>query len=58
MVTLTLSAWQSALMLSVVDHFIYGNVVYSLATLFLLPAWTVLYLAIFSQKEEEKVKEE
>lgn len=55
--TRTISAWQSALMFSVVDHFIYGNVLYTLATVFLLPTWTVLYLAIFSQKED-KVKEE
>jgi len=56
--TRTISAWQNALVFSVVDHYIYGNVLFTLATTCLLPVWTVLYLTIFSQKEEEKEKEE
>ena len=52
------SAWQSALMFSVVDHYIYGNVLFTLATVCLLPQWTLLYLTIFSEKEPEKLKEE
>ena len=45
-------------MYSQVDHYIYGNVLFTLATTCLLPVWTVLYLTIFSQKEAEKEKEE
>merc|ERR1711971_502381 len=56
--TRTISAWQNALVFSVVDHYIYGNVLFTLATTCLLPVWTVLYLTIFSQKGEEKEKEE
>jgi hypothetical protein len=33
---------------------IYGNVLYTLATVCLLPIWTLLYLTIFSQPEEEE----
>lgn len=73
--TRTISAWQNALVFAVVslrsylrvsfnfdsqvDHYIYGNVLFTLATTCLLPVWTILYLTIFSQTEEkEKEKEE
>ena len=55
-----LQAWQSAVMFSVVDSYIYGNVLYSMATVFLLPIWIVLYLIVFSEEDpaenEEKKK--
>eukprot|EP00092_Neocalanus_flemingeri_P071307 GFUD01087632.1.p1 GENE.GFUD01087632.1~~GFUD01087632.1.p1 ORF type:complete len:650 (-),score=226.04 GFUD01087632.1:40-1989(-) len=59
-----MQAWQSAVMFSVVDSYIYGNVLYSMATVFLLPLWIVLYLIVFSEEEpsseivdvEEKIK--
>merc|ERR1712062_793240 len=57
--TRTISAWQNALVFAVVDHYIYGNVLFTLATTCLLPVWTILYLTIFSQPEEKgKEKEE
>jgi len=49
----SMHAWQSAVMFSVVDSYIYGNVLYSMATMCLLPIWIVLYLIIFSEKEPE-----
>jgi len=40
----SLEAWQRSVMFSIVDSYIYGNVVYDLATILLLPCWIVLYL--------------
>jgi len=48
-----LHAWQSAVMFSVVDAYIYGNVLYAMATVCLLPIWIVLYLIVFSEPEEK-----
>jgi len=49
----SMQAWQSAVMFSVVDSYIYGNVLYSMATVCLLPIWIVLYLIVFSEPEQE-----
>jgi len=51
-----MQAWQSAVMFSVVDSYIYGNVLYSMATMCLLPIWIVLYLIVFSEEEPEDVE--
>merc|ERR1712096_202960 len=56
-----LQAWQSAVMFSVVDSYIYGNVLYSMATVFLLlglPLWIVLYLIVFTEEEPTEIEEE
>jgi len=53
----SMHAWQSAVMFSVVDSYIYGNVLYSMATMCLLPIWIVLYLIVFSDKEPEVMEE-
>jgi len=53
----SIHAWQSAVMFSVVDSYIYGNVLYSMATMCLLPIWIVLYLIVFSDKEPEVMEE-
>ena len=42
-----LQARQSAVMFSVVDSYIYSNVLYSMATVFLFPLWIVLYLIVW-----------
>jgi len=51
-----MQAWQSAVMFSVVDSYIYGNVLYSMATMCLLPIWIVLYLIVFSEEEPEDIE--
>eukprot|EP00088_Acartia_fossae_P023362 TRINITY_DN2439_c0_g1_i6.p1 TRINITY_DN2439_c0_g1~~TRINITY_DN2439_c0_g1_i6.p1 ORF type:complete len:660 (-),score=121.18 TRINITY_DN2439_c0_g1_i6:861-2840(-) len=40
----SLEAWQRGVMFSIVDSYIYGNVMYDLASILLLPAWIILYL--------------
>jgi len=54
----SLQAWQSAVMFSVVDSYIYGNVLYSMATMCLLPIWIVLYLIIFTESDTEANNDE
>ena len=36
---------------SVVDRYIYGSLLYSLLTVWVLPPWLLLYLAIFSPSD-------
>ena len=45
-------------MFSVVDSYIYGNVLYSMATMCLLPIWIVLYLIIFTESDPEANNDE
>jgi len=46
-----LRAWQSGVVFSVVDRYIYGSLLYSLLTVWVLPPWLLLYLAIFSPSD-------
>jgi len=56
--TRSLSAWQSGLVFSVVDRAIYNNVLYDMASIFLVPVWILLYLTVMAPKQEEKPKED
>ena len=37
-------AWQRGILYSVVDSHVYGNVLFDLGVVFLLPCWTIIYL--------------
>jgi hypothetical protein len=58
----TMEAWQRSVMFSIVDSYIYGNVLYDLGTVLVLPCWLVLYLLCFATTEPTqdpaKVKKE
>jgi len=56
----SLEAWQRGLMFSIVDSYIYGNVLYDLGTVGLMPTWIILYLLCFATDngEEEEVEGE
>ena len=41
-------------MFSIVDSCIYGNVVYGLGVVLLLPAWILLYLLCWSGEEQQE----
>merc|ERR1712029_849691 len=47
-----------ALMYSVIDSFIYGNVTYSLCCLSYLPIWTLLWTTLHSKKSVDKLPAE
>ena len=44
--TWLLQAWQNGVMFSIVDSYIYGNKVYTILTLWVLPSWLLLHLNI------------
>ena len=46
LITWLLQAWQNGVMFSIVDSYIYGNKVYTILTLWLLPSWLLLHLNI------------
>jgi len=49
----SLEAWQRSVMFSIVDSYIYGNVLYDLGTVLVLPCWLVIYLLCFAESTEE-----
>ena len=46
LITWLLQAWQNGVMFSIVDSYIYGNKVYTILTLWVLPSWLLLHLNI------------
>ena len=47
-----LQAWQNGLMFSVVDSYIYGNLVYTILTVWILPSWILFHLNIASSYKQ------
>ena len=39
-------AWQNGVMFSIVDSYIYGNMLYTILTVWILPIWLLFYLNI------------
>ena len=39
-------AWQNGVMFSIVDSYIYGNMFYTILTVWILPSWLLFYLNI------------
>jgi len=46
-------AWRRGTMYSIVDGYIYGNVLYQVGATFLLPAWIIVYLIVCSSADEQ-----
>ena len=41
-------------MYSIVDSYVYGNVLFDLGVVFLLPCWIIVYLLVFTSPEDEE----
>jgi len=50
-------AWQRGILYSVVDSHIYGNVLFDLGAVFLLPCWTLIYLINVDQEDNTEEEE-
>jgi len=51
-----LEAWQRSVMFSIVDSYIYGNVLYDLGSILVLPCWIIMYLLCFADTTQEEIK--
>ena len=49
-----LKAWQNGVIFSIVDSYIYGNVVYSILTVWVLPSWLLFHLNVASRRIKSK----
>ena len=45
-------AWQNGVVFSIVDSYIYGNMLYTILTVWILPNWLLLYLNITTNPVE------
>ena len=45
-------AWQNGVMFSIVDSYIYGNHVYTILSLWILPSWILFHLNIASSSSQ------
>lgn len=51
-------AWRRGIMYSIVDGYIYGNVLWQIGSTFLLPAWLMLYLLNFCEQDDVALSNE
>ena len=45
-------AWQNGVMFSIVDSYIYGNMLYTILTVWILPSWLLFYLNITTNPQD------
>jgi len=54
MIIRSAQAWQNGVIFSIVDSYIYGNVVYSILTVWVLPSWLLFHLNVASRRIKSK----